>query len=67
MMEIIKECWCQNAAARLTSLRINKKLTRLLADCKSPVIVSEVEQDIIDLLKPSSRTKMVDDGLGYKI
>ena len=66
-MEIIKECWCQNAAARLTSLRINKKLTRLLADCKSPAIVSEVEQDIIDLLKPSSHAKMVEDCVGYNI
>ncbi|CAB4004504.1 Activin receptor type-1 [Paramuricea clavata] len=53
MMVIIKECWSQNAAARLTSLRVDKKLTKLLTDCKSPVVVSEVEQDIMDLLKPS--------------
>lgn len=53
MMAIIRECWSQNAAARLTSLRVDKKLTKLLTDCKSPVVVSEVEQDIMDLLKPS--------------
>ena len=52
-MAIIKECWSQNAAGRLTSLRIEKKLTKLLADCKSPPVVSEVEQDIMALLKPA--------------
>ena len=51
-MAIIKECWSQNSAARLTSLRVDKKLTKLLEDCKGPPVVSEVEQDIMALLKP---------------
>jgi hypothetical protein len=53
MIEIIKECWSQNATARLTSLRVDKKLTKLLADVKSLPVVSEVEQGIMALPKPS--------------
>lgn len=35
MIQLIQECWSQNAAARLTSLRVNKKLGRLLSDCRN--------------------------------
>ncbi|XP_046859643.1 activin receptor type-1-like [Xenia sp. Carnegie-2017] len=46
-MAIIKECWSQNSAARLTSLRIDKKLSKLWMDCQSETPMSVVEQGVL--------------------
>lgn len=53
MIAIINECWSQNAAARLTSLRVDKKLSKLWTECKCFAVSSVVEEGIKAVLKPS--------------
>lgn len=51
MTQIIQECWSQNAAARLTSLRVNKKLGKLLSDCRNLSVapIKEVQETDVNI------------------